>query len=1245
MAKAKIRIADGTPPFTLNVRDTDTNTLLYSTTSNHDEIEIPDVTSDGFNNISYQVTDSLDKGSLKRLDNATLELLEKYHVGPSVANGNFENHIEAVELAALKGCTYTGVVYERSDIEDDAAFTALDSIVFDHTITTGVYLKGFDEVVRRAKQLNIALRVGIHLNRENVSLNDGGTRTLFYGVNALALRPNGELAYKEESGPIPSQMVISYASSELRDYAHRLLIKFMKRYLPAINDGTIMSIGLLTTGTGEAEYPVDYRETNGTKEESSKGDFHPEMVSKFKIRFPEYVSASNSTIANADRTNSDLGRKWAAHLMEEMRIMEWGTIDAVITAIPELTRKKWFQIDVGSATDALAPRRRSYNMMNRLHDAIMLVKVNDLTYSDANHVRFILDHITSVARKKGAVAIIEPTPQNGRFDEAGGNRPYIKLMDDLAKEYGVGISFINNEPDILDWMISSSNLLVGSIPAYKNEFKTISSRKILQRVDYNLSDIMNTDGTSGLQSTFESFKSTQGITRADINIVDNVTPNTGSNNCISGPTLISILNKTASSVQFQFNGVSVTSIAWRIKFGATTVRSGIVNPGNSTPTVNFVALTPATYSFEIEGASCTSGVSTLPLVISGGVDPDPVTVVGTYSTKVGERTYTYNKTPEFDIQFNANGTITDVTPGLNTSGAINTQGGQNVFYMLDYNYHEEEGGVAGKMQSMYLIDNVYTLRKFMMNPVKFPTMASFKANRTSGGYNTEGVNQNNGHLAEILISISSDTKQGNGLAPDWLEITRKLEFVTHSPDQDWTPYNKYLGTTWINRGDSPQAPYQAKGVQPIFNIGDPTLQPNTWLTFKNGQNTIMTVGEAYDIGRHYMTRMGASNRSMYTSEYIENEQGAGVDSYNRVGMNVYRGAMDILRENGHTNVLTSGLFGEYGGDDFYGLLDGSMFYGPRNIWESSLTDNIYKGHGIGGFSVADHDYYTQGHILHRNVNAKYYLNNQKYNFSLEFLALNEKVKLGTKTWGGVDRERSVLIFSTPIIESFTINDQGNKINIEQTRTGEIIPFPNGELLTRLNTQPPVPVGAAFTMGLWATLICAGAISWDAPGANAGQDPTLINWYSDQQVKWRTNGGNFNDYVSGQNGAPITSQLGLANSLWTTATDALVAGRDVIWGVKDRIANLRHVAYTSSRGGYTPIPGENGLHLNGHGIVNFGLFCARDIYDAKKGTALRGDGMVIYINEFLAPNLYEDNVTIAGHNLGRVYGGQTAIGLL
>jgi hypothetical protein len=603
--------------------------------------------------------------------------------------------------------------------------------------------------------------------------------------------------------------------------------------------------------------------------------------------------------------------------------------------------------------------------------------------------------------------------------------------------------------------------------------------------------------------------------------------------------------------------------------------------------------------------------------------PPPVGTIGTnygaFNTKVNGRYYTYSKAPKFDIQFNSDGTISDVTPGLITTGSVNIQDGQNVFYMQDYLALRNEDGTAFKMQNAYFPDMIMTLRKFVMNPTKFPDQAAFDANESDSGYDTTGVNMKNGYVAEVFMSITSDIKQGTGLAPKGLTVSRINNFLDFTPNQDWAAYNKYCAVTWMNKGDS-QASFIQKGVLPNTLLGQGP-QPQTWLTFKNGQNEVKTAEQLYDQGRATMWLLGSSPRSIYTSEYIENEQGQGPGNEFFRTAQAYRGAFDVITENHPgTNVKNTGLFGEYGSDDYYGLFAKGILKASRADYELYLTDNIYKSHGINGFGAGTHEYFTQGQINYRNLNSRYYFYQRKYHYVYEFLTWNEKTKLSTKTYDGQDRERSWAVFTATSIENMAIDNTGSKVGIEQTRTGEIIPYPNGELLTRLNTQPPMPWGAAFDVGIWGTLLSSAVINWDAPNSLLGSDQSKVNWYSDQQVQWRPTGsGSWEPYVPGQNGAPANSSDGLKNSLFSSVTDALIAGRNALWAIRDRMQNLRHVPYTSSRGGFSPTPGQAGYHLNGHGPVNWGQFTARDIYDNKVGAAIRGDGMVIYKNEYLPAN--------------------------
>jgi CubicO group peptidase (beta-lactamase class C family) len=532
MEKFKIRVPAASLPYSVAITSLSNGTSLYTASNiNNAEFEIPDAVSNTLPGFKLTVVDNLGKVASQEVDSATYALLKKYHVGPSIANGNFDNHLNAISNAASRGLTYAGVCYGRDDILDDAAFNQLDSITFDHTVAPqgGVYQKGFDRVVREAYLTNtgsldgrISLRVGIYIAFENIGLNNGTTRTQFYGTDALSKRPDGVTPiYIQVDGPVPSMMNPSYASTEFRNFTKNFLLKFMKRYLPAINDGTIMSIGLLTGATGEAEYPVSERNADNTYNVYSRGDFHSEMVASFKTKFPAHNGASNNDIANADMTNSDLGRRWTWHLADEMRRFEWMMIDHITANIPGLTRRKWFQIDCGSFTDGMASRRRTFNLYERIHPKTMLVKCNDDSmYSNARH-KWIADHLTSASRKYGCLAIIEPSPTGGDFGDPI-NRAYVKTQIDTCTAAGIGISFVTSNYSDIDWMISTCGLNNIDIPAYKNEFRTVNGNKVLNKYTYNLSQLYNINDITESMNGYESYISSIGATRADFQFVDDV---------------------------------------------------------------------------------------------------------------------------------------------------------------------------------------------------------------------------------------------------------------------------------------------------------------------------------------------------------------------------------------------------------------------------------------------------------------------------------------------------------------------------------------------------------------------------------------------------------------------------------------------------------------------------------------------------------------------------------------------------
>lgn len=97
--------------------------------------------------------------------------------------------------------------------------------------------------------------------------------------------------------------------------------------------------------------------------------------------------------------------------------------------------------------------------------------------------------------------------------------------------------------------------------------------------------------------------------------------------CAKGPTLVSILSSSATSLKFQFDGNSVFGLTWRIKQGSSTPRNGVLmhvsqaKEGDkvftdSTPTIEYATLPNGTYTLELEGYTCSSSVSSLTFTVN-----------------------------------------------------------------------------------------------------------------------------------------------------------------------------------------------------------------------------------------------------------------------------------------------------------------------------------------------------------------------------------------------------------------------------------------------------------------------------------------------------------------------------------------------------------------------------------------------------------------------------------------------------
>jgi hypothetical protein len=742
--------------------------------------------------------------------------------------------------------------------------------------------------------------------------------------------------------------------------------------------------------------------------------------------------------------------------------------------------------------------------------------------------------------------------------------------------------------------------------------------------------------------------------------------------CQKGPDVWDIRDITMSSATLQFDGQGVDTLQFEVwKIGGAQISSGLIAPKSSIVSIGYPSQTGsanlAGYTLVIRGYSCKSDDDRRDFKIKsdvgGGVviPPAPVTgkskVLGAYTERKNGRNFTFNKTGRLALTFNEDGTISDGTKGLNTSGKIHTVDGRNVFYAIGYAIDETPTGEYRGFQNVYLPDGIYTIRQFVVDADKIPSQSAFRTGfdgwpKPDGN---PGVNIETGEMSEIFISIFSDKKEGNGSTPDWLRVSRALNAPNVLPAMDWAPYNRTFSTGYINRGDS-QVTYQRVGMQPYIDLGNEARQPDTWHTIKSGHEGFQSDDYLKSLGRHFAERMGPSIRSVITSELGENSQGKDPDEYGRV-QQTYKAAFELYKELGLTdNPLYTGLFGDYGGENYHGYFNEYLLFYDRPTFEKSLTTHLHKGFGAlsngdFGFSDNDHQFYTRDHIGVRNLNNKYYFWNRVYYLPYELIYANEKTKLGTKTWQGVDRERKVSTFTTVKIESFVANNKGQKTGIEQARTGEIIPFPGGEILTKFNSQPPAPWDEMYTTSLWSMLLTGGIQLWDAPGSAFGQDESKLHWWSDKYVGWRKNGEqDFRPFNSGQDGAPEESYLGLTHTLFAPPLDAAAAGAQVVYDIRDRLERISAVSYKSSLGEFFVKPGSAGFNLNGFGPINRNFFFFRDAMDQKKAIVLvcegKGGVALVYYNGYLSPRDYEDNVIIryAGtdYNLGRVYGRQTII---
>jgi len=642
--------------------------------------------------------------------------------------------------------------------------------------------------------------------------------------------------------------------------------------------------------------------------------------------------------------------------------------------------------------------------------------------------------------------------------------------------------------------------------------------------------------------------------------------------------------------------------------------------------VEFVDVPEGNYTITVDSLSADIEIVALEDV------PEVVAAVGQFTTDFGGRTYTYNKTGKFEIGFNADGTLSDITLDINTGFTPNKVNGTNVFYLLGYSpfrvTNMDNSYTYAPFQNVFLEDGFYRIAQVITNGASNITEFS---QRYAGW--PPGIDKDNTLLSEIFITIK--TNSADATDEDWLKLSR-VQLFYNSPR--YTEPDGTFGTYQYNQ-DKGSTAHQAFGINTTTeNVG--LVQPNTWRVWQYYvNNTHPTPTELYNWGRNNVVSHGLTRNSMFMDEVPEN---VGDDAYiYPLVQHVYRGALDGLRLTDPTlDVKDSGLYGSYGGDSYLQTWASSALDSSRSVYIEALTTKVWNTLLLGGAGWAGiAGYYAYGDINYRNVNIGFYFSMGHYMTPYSLVYHNERIKIGTKTYEGIDRERKWVPVTMPMVQNLSSN------GIEWNSSGEVTKFPGGNFLSKMNNS--VPWEEMYVLAFYSTWIGGGIAIWGAKFGGFGSDPTKVDLGINNPIlSWDQGGdGGYGSFIPGVNGAPNGDPSGLYPIAFASPVDTAYAGWKKAKALKSRSTTIYHASYTSSRGSQIATAGSTGLHLNGFGPLNTGSYTLKDAYDAKKGLALVGSGpggkVAVYYNGFLSAQEYEDDVTITHNgtnvNIGRVYG--------
>ena len=95
--------------------------------------------------------------------------------------------------------------------------------------------------------------------------------------------------------------------------------------------------------------------------------------------------------------------------------------------------------------------------------------------------------------------------------------------------------------------------------------------------------------------------------------------------CNGGPAISGISSITPTSLNVSFTGTGIPNLSWKIKLGINELASGkTANLNSNMAVLSFNNLVNGTYTLEIQGGDCTSGVSTQDFTVNANCERGPI---------------------------------------------------------------------------------------------------------------------------------------------------------------------------------------------------------------------------------------------------------------------------------------------------------------------------------------------------------------------------------------------------------------------------------------------------------------------------------------------------------------------------------------------------------------------------------------------------------------------------------------------